>query len=168
MSVDFQNIPGCVFDLFKEIMSLNPENRGRPRTLTGTQRAHAYGMAWGWDPPLMERGTDSLTAYGLAAYSWHEDRSSKDDVPLRERVLDVLTPQQRKVIEYLWDRKSGASFDAIAEIRGAFSCSPSDEAIKDKIKKIRRRLEKTGLSVFLERSGRRLKLILPQAKKGAK
>ena len=96
---------------------------------------------------------------------------SVPEPPLRERVLDVLTEQQRKVVEYLWDRKTGAGFDAIAGIPGAFrqGTVPNDDTIKDKVKTIRERLEKADLpmsQVLFEVSGRRLKLILPPGKPG--
>jgi hypothetical protein len=92
-----------------------------------------------------------------------EAGSTPEEAPLLERVLDVLTEPQRKMVEYLWHRKSGAGFDAIINIPGAFrqGTSPSDETIKDKIKKVRERLQEHNVPVLLEMSGRRVKLVFP-------
>jgi len=166
MSVDFEKIPECVWQLFDEIMWADPDSRARAtKPLSPNSRSHAYGICWGWDPPLMEPGSSRhLTQYGLAAWSWHKEQckagSEPSEPPLLEKVLDVLTEQQRKVVEYLWEKKSGASFDAIKTIPGAFrlGTSPNDDTIKDKIKKMNGRLQKKALPVSLEVSGRRVKV----------
>src|SRR5262249_40777753 len=47
---------------------------------------------------------------------------------LRERVLDVLTPQQGRILDVLWERQT-ASFDVLATIPGAWrgNEAPSDD-----------------------------------------
>jgi len=119
VSVDFEKIPACVFDLFKEIMWANPENRTRPKTLTPMQRTHAYSMAWGWKPPLMNLGTKHLTSYGLAAYAWHEEQlppavwlgDSKVRIGNQTIVLDY---QIGKLLEVLVERDGAAKQDELA------------------------------------------------------
>jgi len=70
MAVDFEKIPDCVFELFRDIMWANRENRGRTARCSNLRRA--LTTAWGWDPPLMKFGSDhELTMHGLAAYEWH-------------------------------------------------------------------------------------------------
>ncbi len=89
--------------------------------------------------------------------------AAKDEATLKSRVLNELTEQQRKLVEYLWQHERGASFDTIKNIPGAFQLngSPSDQTIKDKVKAIRLRLDKAGIRDILKVSGHRLMLDLP-------
>ena len=156
MAVDFEKIPDCVWELFKELMPGAPENRGRPKTLKPRDRWEAYQICWGWQPALLEpRGMTArhavITAYGLAAYAWHEQQLKKkpeQEVPLLEKVLAVLTPNQGRIMEYLWKRKT-ASYDTLSAIPKAWRDAPTDEAIEHALKKMRTCLNANGLPVNL-------------------
>ncbi len=98
----------------------------------------------------------------LALRALAEEGSRSEEEPLRERVLAALTEPQRKMVVYRWNRKSGASFDAIIrDVPGAFRqvTLANSATITDKVKRIRQRPEKANLRVQLEVSGQRLRLV---------
>jgi len=70
--VDFEKIPDYVFELFDEIMFVEARKAGRNTVCSNPRDAKI--MAWGWDPPLLRPGKTQLTHYGLAAYTWWEER----------------------------------------------------------------------------------------------
>jgi len=84
----------------------------------------------------------------------------RPEPPLKEKVLDALTPQHGRIIECLWDCKHGLTFNKIRTIPGAFrlGSSQSDETIREKIKEMRRRLAAASLPVTLKTSGGRVSL----------
>ena len=85
MAVDFEKIQDCVWKLFDHIIWPNPEKYpsidskcwpfDEPRIPTQSELARARSICWGWDPPLMEEGSDSeLTPRGLAAAAWRVEQ----------------------------------------------------------------------------------------------
>lgn len=66
----------------------------------------------------------------------------REELPLRERVLTALTPQQGRILSFLLDKKS-ASFDTLRTIPDAWrrNKSPTDMAIVKAIEKAKERLE---------------------------
>ncbi len=89
-------------------------------------------------------------------------RSPNVNESLREKVLDTLTPQQGRIVEYLWREKT-ASYDTIAMIPRAFQDVPSDDAIKQAVKRANRKLceENLPVSITVSSSKRRLTLETP-------
>jgi len=170
MSVDFEKIPVCVFELFDKIMADPAIKAGR--TVKCSNRANALIIAWGWQPPLLQPQSETLlTQYGLAAYAWREEqlkvKPNSDgvgrEVPLLERVLAVLTPNQGRIMTYLWGKKT-ASYDILKTIPRAWQDVPSDEAITAALKKMRTRLDANNLSVVsiaISDAGRRVNLDRP-------
>ncbi|HLQ45683.1 MAG TPA: hypothetical protein VK137_13185 [Planctomycetaceae bacterium] len=69
---------------------------------------------------------------------------NEETVPLFERVLAVLTPQQSRLMEFLWNKMT-ARYDALRTVPAAWNDEPSDEAITKKLKELRTRLEASNL-----------------------
>jgi hypothetical protein len=87
----------------------------------------------------------NLNAKGRAALA-AEQADEAEQVPLLERVLAVLTPNQGRIVIFLWEKKT-ASYETLRTIPGAWRDVPSHEAITGALKKIRTRLDKHNLSV---------------------
>lgn len=70
-----------------------------------------------------------------------KDRKSGEghSEPLLDRLADLLSGNQHRIVKYLWGRK-GAGFNALAQIPGAFRDVPSDEAIVRALERIQARL----------------------------
>ncbi len=144
---DSKELPKDKEPLFHELLA---ENRRKALAMTLEEIAD-------WQERIRRERAKLLNAPAL-----REDEQ-RPEPPLKERVLDVLTEQQRKIVEYLWKRNTGVRFDVLADVPGAFrsNSSRSDETILAKKKEINERLAKAGLPVELKVSGRRLKLVLP-------
>ncbi len=79
MPNEFEKIPECVWELFREIMWADLDFKGEP-PVKCSDLAAAQVICWGWEPPLIEPGeTEFLTLHGLAAYSWWKKRSPEED-----------------------------------------------------------------------------------------
>jgi hypothetical protein len=73
-----------------------------------------------------------------------------DQVPLLERVLAVLTPNQVRIMKHLWKQKT-ASYKTLKEIPGAFRVGVTEVAITKQLKAMRTRLEQNGiLNVYIK------------------
>lgn len=85
--MDFNEIPDVVWKLFDEIINYERS----VKLLSPGERANAYSLAWGWNPPLLKQGTDNqLTFHGLAAYAWRdEQRKEKRKRTGRPRSCDA-------------------------------------------------------------------------------
>ena len=101
----------------------------------------------------------------IARYAKSTPEAEAGEPLLKEQVLAALTEQQRIIVENLWGKETGLRFSAILGLPKAFrqGVEPDDQTIKDKVREMRRRLEKKGLPVLFEVDGRRLTLILPRA-----
>lgn len=79
MTTDFEKIPEYVFELFDQIMYLTP-SQARPSGFKCSNYGEALIVAWGWNPPLLEPGSETeLTGHGLAAHSWYKHQLTKDE-----------------------------------------------------------------------------------------
>ena len=76
----------------------------------------------------------------------HPAKHAAEETPLLERVLDILTPNQGRILGYLWNRKS-ASYDTLTSIPKAWRDVPSHDAITKQLKAIRTKLDANNLSV---------------------
>jgi hypothetical protein len=84
-----------------------------------------------------------------------------------ERLADDLTPQRYRILVYLWDQPSGASFDSLAEIPRAFRGRPADGAIVKALERIGAYLAShtdLGLAIQISKTKRRAKIIRPSDK----
>jgi len=72
----------------------------------------------------------------------------KPAATLLDRTLAVLTPNQGRILKYLWD-KGTASYNTLQTIPSAFRDVPSPEAITAALKKIRTRLNQHNLPLTL-------------------
>ncbi len=85
---------------------------------------------------------------------------------LLDRLADILTPQQHKIVKRLWGR-TGTGFAALAQTPGCFRDVPSDEAIIKALKRIQDRLNAhpgLGATVSFSQPKRRAMLNLPPDK----
>lgn len=73
MRNEFEKIPECVWQLMDNIMWASAIAEGRDPDAK-FNRGNAEMIAWGWNPPLMHKGTDRLTMHGLAAYAWRDEQ----------------------------------------------------------------------------------------------
>jgi len=79
---------------------------------------------------------------------------------LLDRLADILTPRQYKIVKHLWGR-SGIGFDTLAKIPGCFRDVPSDEAIIKALKRTQDRLNahpELGITVSFSQRKRRATL----------
>jgi hypothetical protein len=77
-AIDWATIPEIVWELFDEILWLDPANAGK--TPQCSDRGTAQMIAWGWNPPLLKKYSETaLTTYGLAAFCWRKDRMKEKE-----------------------------------------------------------------------------------------
>jgi hypothetical protein len=74
--------------------------------------------------------------------------ASPNGAALLDRVLAALSPNQSRIMEYLWGKKT-ASYATLRTIPGAWRGSPTDEAITAALKRMSTTLNKTNLPVTL-------------------
>jgi len=84
----------------------------------------------------------------------------QDDDSLLDRLRDILTKQQFKIVECLRGREHGVGFDEIASYPGAFRDVPDDEAVKKALDRIKLRLVEEPLDIEVSPTKRRAKLVL--------
>ena len=98
-----------------------------------------------------------------------EERQDDDDTeqapPVEDddqddRLTDILTKQQFKIVECLRDRNNGVGFDEIASYPGAFRDVPDDEAVKKALDRIKQRILTERLTIEVSATKRRAKLVL--------
>ena len=87
-----------------------------------------------------------LRALGEADIPPVNPPQEKQEASLLERVLAVLTPNQGRIWEYLWAKKT-ASYAALEKIPKAWRDVPSPEAITKQLKDMKRRIEGANLPV---------------------
>jgi hypothetical protein len=90
---------------------------------------------------------DAMRAFAGVIEAATPSTATSSEVPLLERVLTALTPNQGRIMDYLWNKKT-ASFEALGTIQQAWQNSPpSDETITAELKKMNKRLDANSLSV---------------------
>jgi hypothetical protein len=78
---------------------------------------------------------------------------------LLDRLRDLLTRQQLKIVQCLREKKNGVGFDELASTRGAFRDVPDDEAIIKALNRIRSRLANEPVTIEVSPTKRRAKLV---------
>lgn len=125
----------------------------------------AYIDVDGRDIPVDERRLRNAVDDIL---NWCRDveRRDEEDDPLLDRIADILTVQQNKIIKHIWNQK-GAGFDALTRIPGAFRGMPDDETIIKALQRTQKRLNKYPeyrISLSVSKPKRRVQLERPPDK----
>ena len=87
-----------------------------------------------------------MPSHPTATLAQATESKPKVEAQLLDRVLDVLTPNQSRMMQHLWEKKT-ARYETLRTIPGAWRDIPSDEAITAALKKMRTRLDENNLSM---------------------
>ena len=143
-----------------------PKPPGQPDVLSDGYRCRsAYLDVHGKEIPVNERNLRKAVDKIL---KWCRDveRRDEEDEPLLDRIADILTVQQNKIIKHIW-KKKGASFDALTQIPRAFREMPDDETIIKALQRTQQRLNKYPeyrISLSVSKPKRRVQLERPPDK----
>jgi len=97
---------------------------------------------------------------GTASAGTTKDAPEAEQSPLDE-ILDKLSPDQRRIVRYLWARKHAVNWATLAEECGL---SPDDAAIRKALQRLAERLENEKVpGLYLDNScgTKRVKLVRP-------
>jgi hypothetical protein len=89
---------------------------------------------------------DAMLPAGAAATGGNTGEGSGKNAPLLERLCAILTPNQGRIFEHLWE-KGTASFDTLSTLPGAFQPHPTDDAIIKQLKALKNRMEQANLPI---------------------
>jgi hypothetical protein len=113
---------------------------------------------------------DARAPSGAQTHTTGQEKTG--DGSLLDRVIDILTPQGKKIIKVLWNRKYATTYNTLADTSGAWrNEEPSDETIRTALKRVAKELNKhtdLGVTIKISHSEREVKRIPPPDKSGDK
>jgi len=150
MPVPFDQIPQCAWEALKWFVcwpGVEKPDISEVQAAVGGELLFGTAVTFAIKQPAAgQMGRVFVTNYGKLALAWLLEAEDKKGPAPIERALSVLTPDQARIMEYLWAKKT-ARYDTLVKIPGAFRAGVTDEAITKKLKDMKKRLERAEVPI---------------------